>query len=189
MVSELCLETNNFDKARAVASPILESGFNPSLKQIYSFANLLLRLGDFNRALESFDKATSIHRRRINELDKKTRLTFDTTCWNFSLMLLRKGLMKRGWELFEHGRNVPNGRGGKQRTVFKIFSKSQVPEWDGSNLKGKRILILGEQGIGDVLMFTMLVKPLLEEAQEVGIITYDRLFYNVPNCKFMMQEI
>ena len=90
-------------------------------------------------------------------------------------MLLRKGLMKRGWELFEHGRNVPNGRGGKQRTVFKIFSKSQVPEWDGSNLKGKRILILGEQGIGDVLMFTMLVKPLLEEAQEVGIITYDRL--------------
>tara|TARA_B100000674_G_scaffold499252_1_gene543256 strand:+ start:1904 stop:3586 length:1683 start_codon:yes stop_codon:yes gene_type:complete len=175
VVSELCLETNNSEKAKEVASPLLETDFNPGLKQIYSFANLLLRLGDFNRALASFDNGTSVHRRRIEELDKKTRLTFDTTCWNFSLMLLRRGLMQRGWELFEHGRMVPNGRGGKQRTVFKIFSKAIVPEWDGSNLKDKRILILGEQGIGDVMMFTMLVKPLLKEAKKVGIITYDRL--------------
>ena len=175
VVSELCLETNNSIKAKEIASPMLESNFKPGLKQIYSFANLLLRLGEFDRALASFDSGTAIHRRRIEELDKKTKLTFDTTCWNFSLMLLRRGLMQRGWELFEHGRMVPNGRGGKQRTVFKIFSKSIVPEWDGSNLQNQRILILGEQGIGDVMMFTMLLKPILKEAKKVGIITYDRL--------------
>lgn len=175
IVSELYLETNQAERAKEVASPILSSSFNPSLKQAYSFSNLLLRLEEFDRALSSFEEATAIHRRRIDELDKKTRLTFDTTCWNFSLMLLRRGLLDKGWELFEHGRMVPNGRGGKQRTVFKVFSKSQVPEWDGSTLKDKRILILGEQGIGDVMMFTMLVDPLLKEAKHVGIITYDRL--------------
>tara|TARA_B100000674_G_scaffold499200_1_gene542745 strand:- start:5831 stop:7513 length:1683 start_codon:yes stop_codon:yes gene_type:complete len=175
VVSELWLETDNPRKAKEVAAPILKSDFNPSLKQIYSFSNLLLRLGDFNRALASFEEGTSIHRRRIEELDEKTRLTYDTTCWNFSLMLLRRGILQRGWELFEHGRRVPNGRGGKQRTVFKVFPKSQVPEWDGTSLKDKRILVLGEQGIGDVMMFTMLIQPLLKEAKKVGFITYDRL--------------
>ena len=175
VVSELWLEANNPQKARETASPLLTGDYNPTLKQIYSFSNLLLRLGEFDKALESFDKATSIHRRRIDELDKKTRSNVDTTCWNFSLMLLRRGFLKRGWELFEHGRMVTNGRGGKQRTVFKVFPRSAVPEWDGSSLAGKRILVNGEQGIGDVMMFTMLVPPLLKEAKVVGIITYDRL--------------
>ncbi len=83
--------------------------------------------------------------------------------------------MERGWQLFEHGRAVSNGRGGMQRTVFKAHPRSKIPEWDGKNLRGKRLLINGEQGIGDVMMFTMLISPLFDEAQSIGIITYDRL--------------
>ena len=62
-----------------------------------------------------------------------------------------------------------------QRTVFKAHSSLLIPEWDGDDLTGKRILINGEQGIGDTMMFTMLVPQLINEASKVGIITYDRL--------------
>ena len=139
------------------------------------FSNLLLSLGDFDKALEVFDEATTVHRKKPQELDSNTRQKYDNTCWNFALMLLRQGLLDRGWQLYEHGRRVPNGRGGMQRTVFKSISAKFIPEWDGSDLKGKSLLINGEQGIGDVMMFAMLVEPLFQEAEKIGITTYDRL--------------
>ena len=75
---------------------------------------------------------------------------------------------------FEHVWSVPNGRGGMQRTVFKAHPRASIPEWDGSSLEGKALLINGEQGIGDVMMFSMLINPLLKEVKKIGI-TYDRL--------------
>ena len=170
----IILEIDNISKARDLALPVL-NGQEPKLEQVYQWSNLLLKLDEFEQALEKFDKATISHRRRAAELDKKTKEKVDTTCWNFSLMLLRKGLMQQGWQLFEHGRAVSNGRGGMQRTVFKAHPRAKIPEWDGSGLQGKRLLINGEQGIGDVMMFSMLIEPLLKEASHIGIITYDRL--------------
>ena len=173
-MAELYLETEKPQKAYDIALPVLKSN-EPKLEQAYQWSNLLLKLNEFYRALETFDKATVSHRRRAAELDKKTKEKVDTTCWNFSLMLLRRGLLKRGWQLFEHGRAVSNGRGGMQRTVFKAQPRSKIPEWDGSDLSNKRLLINGEQGIGDVMMFSMLIPPLMEEAAHIGIVTYDRL--------------
>ena len=173
-IANLYAELNQIDKARDLALPILEQK-EPSFNEAYQWSNLLLKLGEFDKALEKFDNATSSHRRQVTGLDKNTKQKFDTTCWNFALMLLRRGLLKRGWELFEHGRAVPNGRGGMQRTVFKAHPRSKIKEWEGENITNKRLLINGEQGIGDVMMFSMLIMPLFEEAKEIGIVTYDRL--------------
>ena len=173
-MAELYIETDNTSKARELALPVLNTK-EPRLEEAYQWSNLLLKLDEFDQALEKFDKATISHRRRAAELDKKDKEKVDTTCWNFSLMLLRRGLMKQGWKLFEHGRAVSNGRGGMQRTVFKSHPRAKIKEWDGNNLDGKKLLINGEQGIGDVMMFSMLIPPLLREADQIGIITYDRL--------------
>lgn len=185
-MADLQLELGQPARARKLAQSALLSDL-PSLGESFIQCNLLLKLGDHELALEKFQTAISSYQRRVQELDEKTRQKFDTTCWNFALMLLRRGLLKRGWELFEHGRRVPNGKGGMQRTVFKQYPARMIPEWDGSDLKGKNLLINGEQGIGDVLMFTMLVPPLLQEAKQVGIVTYDRLkpLYerSFPDCK------
>ena len=174
-VAELWLMEGNIEKAKHYLGLADVSKDNTDLNLAYLKANLLLQLGDLDDALETFEDATSVHRRRVGELDKNSRLKYDTTCWNFSLMLLRRGLLQRGWELFEHGRGVPNGRGGMQRTIFKAHSSRIIPEWNGESLKGKRLLINGEQGIGDVMMFSMLIPPLFNEAASIGIITYDRL--------------
>jgi tetratricopeptide (TPR) repeat protein len=173
-MAELWLERGDLDRAAALAAPALEQPLT-GLEETFQQCNLLLRLRQPEQALARFDQATSSYRRRAGELDAKTRLKFDTTCWNFALMLLRRGLLERGWQLFEHGRRVPNGRGGMQRTVFKLHPARVIPEWDGTPLAGKRLLVNGEQGIGDVMMFTMLVPSLLNEAAAVGLVTYDRL--------------
>lgn len=173
-IADLWIEVNNVSAAKNVAAPLLGK-WEPTLKHAYIYCNLLLRLGDHEEALISFDKAIEAHKSEKDEMDEKSKQSFHTTCWNFALMLLRKGIFARGWHFFEHGRNVPNGRGGMQRTVFKAHSSLVIPEWDGGDLTGKRLLINGEQGIGDTMMFTMLVPELINEASRVGIITYDRL--------------
>lgn len=173
-MADLWLELGDTERAEAVAGKLLELGLE-GFGETFQQCNLLLRLGRSDQALERFESTIASHRRRLAELDGKTRQKYDTTCWNFALMLLRRGLLGRGWQLFEHGRRVPNGRGGMQRTVFKVHPARTLPEWDGSPLAGRRLLINGEQGIGDVLMFTMLVRPLVREAERVGIVTYDRL--------------
>jgi len=173
-MAELWLELGDGGRAAELAAPALNQELS-GLEETFQQCNLLLRLGQPDKALQRFETAISSYRRRAGELDTKTRLKYDTTCWNFALMLLRRGLLQRGWQLFEHGRRVPNGRGGMQRTVFKLHPARLIPEWDGSPLQGKRLLINGEQGIGDVLMFTMLVEPLIGEAQAIGLVTYDRL--------------
>ncbi len=173
-MADLYLELDDLIKAKELALPILTSR-EPSIGQAYQWSNLLLKLGEFEKALEKFDHATSIHRKKAAHLDAKSRQKFDTTCWNFSLMLLRRGLFRRGWQLFEHGRAVGNGRGGMQRTVFKAQPRSKIKEWDGEDISHQRLLINGEQGIGDVMMFSMLIPPLFRETKEIGIVTYDRL--------------
>ena len=173
-MAELHLELGQLERAEAIAADLLlqpQAGLNECFQQ----CNLLLRLQRAEQALQLFEQATASHRRRLAELDTKTRQKYDTVCWNFALMLLRRGHLQRGWQLFEHGRRVPNGRGGMQRTVFKAHPAARLPEWDGDTLSGKRLLINGEQGIGDVMMFTALVPHLLHEAAHVGIVTYDRL--------------
>lgn len=173
-MAELYLDLNDDERARELALPIL-SEREVTLNNAYQSSYLLLKLGKFQQALKTFEQATESHLNRAQKLDKKTRQNLDTICWNFSLMLLRRGLTVRGWELYEHGRAVPNGRGGMQRTVFKSHPRALITEWGGGPLNGKRLLINGEQGIGDVMMFAMLLQPLLKECSSVGIITYDRL--------------
>jgi tetratricopeptide (TPR) repeat protein len=173
-MAELTLDLGDRAGAAQLAEPVLAGGL-PGLEETFQQCNVLLRLDRHDLAQERFEQVTASYRRRAAELDAKTRQKFDTTCWNFALMLLRRGVLTRGWELFEHGRRVPNGRGGMQRTVFKLHPARVIPEWDGSSLAGQRLLINGEQGIGDVLMFTMLVPALLQEASAVGLVTYDRL--------------
>lgn len=173
-MAELYLQLGQPERAAQVCGSLLSDG-QPSLGEVFQQCNLLLQFGRPDEALHRFDQALSDHEQRLSELDPKIKTKFHSTSWNFALMLLRRGLFARGWQLYEHGRWVPNGRGGMQRTVFKLHSASKLPEWDGSSLAGQRLLVNGEQGIGDVMMFSALIPSLLEEAEHIGILTYDRL--------------
>lgn len=96
--------------------------------------------------------------------------------WNMGILLLKKGRLDPGWRLYEHGLQVPaEGPQKWQRSLKKPFRPSEVPFWRGENLKSKRVLLLGEQGIGDTMMFATLIPSLVKEGAEVFLLPGDRL--------------
>jgi Flp pilus assembly protein TadD len=62
---------------------------------------------------------------------------------NRALILLTRGDFRRGWTDYEARKRLPD------------FPKRtrEWPEWDGSSLSGKSILVYCEQGLGDQIMF------------------------------------
>lgn len=72
--------------------------------------------------------------------------------FNRAILRLRQGRLAEGWEdyavRFESGRLRP-------RRPFNI------PEWEGGRLAGRRLLLWGEQGLGDEFMFGALLPEAL----------------------------
>jgi tetratricopeptide (TPR) repeat protein/ADP-heptose:LPS heptosyltransferase len=88
--------------------------------------------------------------------------------WAISILLLKRGRLKEGWKLFDHGLRVKaTGPQKYQRALFKPFSTKEVKLWKGENLQGKNILLLAEQGIGDTMMFATLLPALREEGANI----------------------
>ncbi|MFW5661999.1 MAG: tetratricopeptide repeat protein [Oceanicaulis sp.] len=83
-----------------------------------------------------------------------------------SLALLSAGRLDEGWEAYESRLD----RYYKQATEFLI----DAPRWDGidpAELKGKRVLAVGEQGLGDEVAFASLVPDLTDAAGPEGGLT------------------
>ena len=51
----------------------------------------------------------------------------------------------------------------------------RLPLWDGSNLRGKKIIVWGDQGIGDEILFADMIPDLLAQGAEVTVECTDRL--------------
>jgi len=116
---------------------------NPQYAGAYSnLGSTVKDKGAFWEALPAFRRAT--------RLDPG----FAGAHWNESLVRLLLGDFVRGWQGYEwrwkHGR-LPS----PQRSFVQ-------PRWDGSPLKGRRLLVYWEQGFGDVLQFVRYV-PLLSQ--------------------------
>ena len=78
--------------------------------------------------------------------------------WNLSIYLLKKGKLEEGWSLYDNGLRVEaEGKQKWQRSLKKPLEHSKVPVWKGEDLTGKSIVLLGEQGIGDTMMFSSLI--------------------------------
>jgi len=89
------------------------------------------QLGQFDEALASFEQALRLKRE------------YGVAHWNRSMMRLLGGDFEQGWPEYEW------------RWALHAFAVRQFPKplWDGSDLKGRTILLYAEQGLGDTLQF------------------------------------
>lgn len=71
--------------------------------------------------------------------------------WNGSLAQLELGNYEIGWQWYSAGVRTEEG-------VVRSYSEN-TPEWDGS--EGKTIIVYGEQGIGDEIMFASMIPDLI----------------------------
>lgn len=71
------------------------------------------------------------------------------------------GDFKKAWPLYEMRRDV--------RKRDALLYTNKYPDWDGSDLKGKSILVMSEQGLGDELFFAAATHHLYEQAGQLYI--------------------
>jgi tetratricopeptide (TPR) repeat protein len=71
--------------------------------------------------------------------------------YNLALALLTKGDYERGWEEYEH-------------RAFALWARRKMaaPLWNGTDLTGKTILLVGEGGFGDAIQFARYI-PMVKQ--------------------------
>ena len=86
---------------------------------------------------------------------------------NLAQFLFRKGHLKEAWDEYEW----------RWRTPEQALSAGAYPQprWDGSPLKGKSILLWGEQGIGDVIRYAGMIPDVLGTGASVSIVCDERV--------------
>ena len=89
--------------------------------------------------------------------------------YNLGLVYLKEKNFAKGWEYYDIGINI------KERYLrSKNKISSSLPLWSPDK-KYKSILIVGEQGLGDEIMFSSLLKNLNTKKYKLGLLLDERL--------------
>lgn len=73
--------------------------------------------------------------------------------------LLSEGRIAEGWPDYQWRFQMPPDFSGKKDHPY--------PTWEGSNLSGKTILVWGEQGVGDEILYASMLADLIKIAEHV----------------------
>lgn len=120
-------------------------------------------------------------------------LELDPTCakaaWNLSLLHLENGNYDRGFRLYTAGIDT----GDRYVKRLKNEAGELLPMWDGT--PGKRVVVYGEQGLGDEIMFASAIADLAKDCESVVIDAHPRLesvfrrsFGDIPNVEAVYGE-
>lgn len=196
-------ECNRFEDARITLEAAIE--LNP--KQINAWINLgaaLMQLYRYDEALAAFDQVLSLEPNHVDALchkglvlhdlrqidtalmcyDRALKIDPDSTLaqWNKAFGLMLKGDFTQGWPQYE------------SRWLHKKLNLSlrhfPQPRWTaGSPVKGKRLFIYQEQGLGDTLMFARFIPTLVEMGALVTLEVQAPLVQLLSRCLPQVQVI
>lgn len=104
--------------------------------------------------------------------------------WEAAMLYLLLGDFERGWAYYEA--RFPAG------DACKVWQYPfPFPRWQGEPLAGKHLLVHGEQGLGDEMMFLSIVPELLEEGARVTLVGQPHLHElwrdALPQCRAFVQ--
>ncbi len=149
-----------------------------------SLAVYKAKIGDTEEAKEWFEKAKdSLIKEEESSLiginspknSANSEQSLINSGWNLACSLLKKGDMQ-GWNYYEYGLQTPaSGLQRWQRSLQKPYDTSELEIWDGDHLNNRRLLIIGEQAIGDTMMFLQLIPELQKESENLVLLLPERL--------------
>lgn len=112
----------------------------PSPESLANYSGLLIESGQGEKCIKMCEQA----------IQEKPELP--VAHWNLALCLLSDGIWGRGWDEHEWGLKAKGVR--EDRAVLN------VPIWDGRS--SGTVLVYGEQGMGDEIMFVSMLPDLLK---------------------------
>jgi tetratricopeptide (TPR) repeat protein len=134
-----------FEESESLYNSLLgEAPDDPDL--MYGFGLLRYDQGRFDEAVALFDKS-------IAKQDPDKWGHHRWPYWDRTLSYLSMGQWERGFAEYDVRFDVR----------LKGFTDVPLPMWQGEDLDGKTIFVLGEQGLGDVIMFGRYVPQLKAE--------------------------
>ena len=124
----------------------------PGLARPYhNLGHALSHTGPLEEALENFDLAL-----KYCELDSDRVETLHAR----GICLAALGRLGEAWPQYEERLNP--------RSSQSIHFAVKAPRWEGEDLTGKKLLVVGEQGLGDEIMFAGMVPDLIERVGPRG---------------------
>ena len=124
----------------------------------------------FNIAsIESFEgnrtKAINIFEKLLENSELLTEARTIQIKHSLGFEYLNSGKLKKGWEYYEYGFSplIPHYL---KRNPNRNFSTLR---WNGSNIDNKTLMIWGEQGIGDEILYSSLIPDLMKDVANLII--------------------
>ena len=74
---------------------------------------------------------------------------------------LLQGEMERGWDEYEWRYQIPGAQA--------LMPKTERPQWDGAPMPDQKLLLVADQGFGDVVMFARYIPWVLERCPDVVV--------------------
>ena len=143
-------QENNNDAAEEILRMAIKIKDKPELWA--SLGNIYINNGTPQKALECYERAL--------KLDPKNFLIK----FHIGLAHLEMGNWDKGWEGYEQGFKAGNRN-------FREYPGLKV--WNGE--KGKKVIVWGEQGVGDELMFMSVLPDLIKDSEKVIIDCHPRI--------------
>jgi len=113
----------------------------PDFAEAYNHLGVVLNAqGGYAETIQN-DEAIENYRRAL-QIDPN----FAEAHWNLSLVLLRTGRLTEGWKEYEWRLNP-------ELDITTYPHCYEIPRWDGTCFKSKKLLVHYEQGLGDTLHF------------------------------------
>lgn len=145
------------EKARACLEESVKG--KPSAPALANYAGMHIESDQQDKAIEACEKALA------------EDPSLPIAHWNLGLMLLSQGKFAEGWK--EHEWGLKTQRQFSMRVDREIGG---VPMWKGPvEEPGKKVIIYGEQGIGDEIMFASMLPDVLKTNPEIIIESHERL--------------
>ncbi len=135
-IGNICLSKNEFEKAIIYFKKVIE--ISPSNFLAYNnMAIAYKNIGNFNEALKFYKEAIN---KNNNYVDGHV---------NYSTMLLTMNKMKEGLDEYEWRKKSKSFSDYIDYRSLNLKSKI----WNGENLDNKKLFVIAEQGIGDLIQF------------------------------------
>ncbi len=150
--AQALMAMHRFDEAIAAYSKAIE--LNPNYAEAWMGRGLTrARLRDLDAAVTDYERAVAL------------RPNYDEAIFNKGHVYLEHHDFAQGWAAYEHRFGMPS---------LGIVNLPEIPVWEGSSLSGK-LLVRGEQGLGDQILFASVLPELLKIVPNVCLQLEPRL--------------